>query len=167
MRQTASSNKYSTLNNAAGIHANAMLVEDPNLAIKTIIKMTQSLIIMAEKESQALAKNDMLSLAILQDEKETITQRYVKISQEFRTRIEEFRGVDRNELDKLEKLQVELSNISKDNNAVLDRIQKRSQKKTATNMFTVQELAQNHTVFNENGDEFKSTSKKQKIQTEQ
>lgn len=106
-----------------------LLPSDPHIALKAMIKTTEALIEFSDREAQALAKTDMLNFAIMQDEKTVITERYVQLAQEFQARLEEFRNVDPGLLGRLEKLQIELGENAKHNNGIIDRIQKKSEKR--------------------------------------
>ena len=124
----------------------AALHSDPDQALQALIKITQALIDFAERETQALAKNDMMDFAIMQDEKAILTQRYVQMSQEFRNRLEDFRGCDSGLLDRLETLQKELGERSKGNNGSINNIQTRARAKTSDTLFSAQELGQSHHI---------------------
>jgi hypothetical protein len=115
-------------------------------ALNTLIKATQALIAMADKETQALAQNDIVTFHILQDEKEFLGGRYEKLSVEFRGRLEEFRGADRGLLDRLEKMQNLLAEKTDSNNDVVMDIRDRAQRKTQSSLLTVQEMAQKRPV---------------------
>lgn len=121
-----------------------LLPSDPHIALKAMIKTTEALIEFSDREAQALAKTDMLNFAIMQDEKTVITERYVQLAQEFQARLEEFRNVDPGLLGRLEKLQIELGENAKHNNGIIDRIQKKSEKKATNALLEIQELSQNH-----------------------
>lgn len=124
----------------------AALDHSPVAALKALIKITQALVDFSDREGQALAKNDMLDFAIMQDEKTVLTQRYVQMSNEFRMRLEEFRGSDAALLDRLEALQKELAEKSKSNNQVIDRIQTRARQKTSDTLLSAQEMGQSHNL---------------------
>jgi hypothetical protein len=115
-------------------------------ALNTLIKATQALLAMADKETQALAQNDIVTFHILQDEKEFLGGRYAKLSVEFRERLEEFRGADRGLLDRLEKMQNLLGEKTDSNNKVVMDIRDRAQNKTQSSLLTVQEMAQKRPV---------------------
>ncbi len=111
-------------------------------ALNTLIRATQALVELSDKETQALAQSDMLSLNILQDEKEFLIARYQKLSQEFRDRLEDFRDADRGLLDRLEKMQLLLGEKAHGNNDTVIDIRDRSQRRTQSSLFAAQELAQ-------------------------
>jgi len=121
-----------------------LLPSDPHIALKAMIKTTEALIDFSEREAQALAKSDMLNFSIMQDEKTVITDRYVQLAREFQSRLNEFRGADPGLLDRLEKLQVELGDNAKHNNGIIDRMQKKSEKKATNSLLEIQEMSQNH-----------------------
>ncbi len=57
-----------------------MLPEDPTLAAREIIKLSQVLLGLAEREAQLLVQGDLVTFNILQDEKELIITRLSKIN---------------------------------------------------------------------------------------
>lgn len=121
----------------------AALPQDTGEALKALIKVTNSLISLAEREGQDLARADYLGFAIMQDEKQQLSERYYAMSQDFRERVEEFRGADQTQLQKLESLQARLGELTRENSEVIDRMQKQARKSTENTLFTAQELAQN------------------------
>jgi len=101
---------------------------------------------LAERESQALAQNDILSFAILQDEKALIAEHYAAASNEFRARLPEFRGMNPALLDRLEALQHRLGEAAKQNNASVSRIYEQSKENTQNTLLSAQELGQSKQV---------------------
>lgn len=128
------------------VNEQQLLPADKEQAIKVMINITENLINFSERESQVLAKNDMMTLAVMQDEKTLITERYVTLSREFRDRLEEFRGVSPALLDRLETLQNTLSENSRHNNKIIDQIQNKAKKKTQNVLMSAQQLGQSHPV---------------------
>ena len=112
----------------------ASLPSTPAAAVQHLVRLSQSLLTIAEKETQALLTNDMLAFSIMQYEKEKLASQYVMASEAFRERIEEFRGTDRGLLDKLEKIQKELSMKASDNNALVNQMRERAQANTQKHM---------------------------------
>lgn len=137
-----------------------VLPAEKTQAMQHLIKVTQSLIEMAEKEAQALAQNDMLAFAILQDEKTLLAEHYAKASEEFRARLPEFRNLNNALLDRLERMQNRLGAISRENNDIVQRIYKSAEKSTKQTLLDAQEIGQNKVVHFMNG-------KKQKQEGEQ
>lgn len=125
---------------------NNILPTDRPQALQTLIKATQSLIDLADREAQALAQNDMMSFNILQEEKTFLAKRYEKLSGEFRERLEEFRGMDRAQIERLEKLQTVLGQKTEANNLVVLSIYNTAQQKTQSSLLTAQELGQQKPV---------------------
>ena len=121
----------------------AILPSDPDSAVNALIKVTQNLLNMADKEEQALAQNDMLAFAILQDEKETISERYTRLSAEFRERLVEFRTVNKATIDRLDNLQKLLGEKTRQNNETVSAIYNRAKAKTENTLLAAQEIAQN------------------------
>ncbi len=122
--------------------ANGILANEKTQALQQLIKITQNLNDLAERESQALAQNDMLSFAILQDEKALIAEHYTAASTEFRGRLNEFRGITPALLDRLEGLQNRLGELSKHNNETIKRIYAQAKKNTQDTLISAQELGQ-------------------------
>lgn len=122
------------------------LPQDKTQAINTLIQSTKALINIAEREGQLLAQNDMINFYVLQDEKELLAKRYEALSQEFRARLEEFRGIDHALLDRLENAQRTLGEKATHNNEIVEKIRERAQRKTQNSLLTVQELAQQKPV---------------------
>lgn len=123
-----------------------LLSAKPEAAMQDLIKMTRKLVNLAGREAQALATNDLMSFAIMQDEKQQLSEKYVEMSREFRDRIEDFRGIDKALLDRLEMLQNDLGQVFKDNNKAINRVKGYAQQATRTTLFTAQELSQKHPV---------------------
>lgn len=122
---------------AAGI-----LAREKTQAIQQLIKLTHNLTDLAERETQALAQNDMISFAILQDEKALISEHYAAASQEFRNRLPEFRGMNPALLDRLESLQNRLGDAARQNNETVKRLYERSKENTQSTLISAQELGQ-------------------------
>lgn len=113
----------------------------PENALNNLCKISQSLLDLAEQESQALIQQDMLSFAIIQDEKEALSLRYLDASQDFRNRINVFRRINRNQLTRLETIQDELSVRTNDNNALIDQIKQKAEHVVSHGLMTAQEYA--------------------------
>jgi len=97
--------------------------QSPQQVMHQLCTQTQSLIDIAEQESQALVQNDLLAFAVLQDEKESLSTRYQNTAQTFQDRLNEFRNVNQISITRLEKLQEELRTASEENNVLLQRIE--------------------------------------------
>ena len=121
----------------------AVLPEDPRQAINTMIKLTQSLCQLADKEAKAMANDDAMSFAILQDEKDGIAKRYVKACSEFRNRISSFKGIDQTLIKRLEDFQGELGEKSKSNNKAAEQMYERAKGRTQSALIAAQEIGQN------------------------
>lgn len=107
----------------------AILPAEKTQAVQHLIKLTHGLIDLAEREAQKLARNDMVSFSILQDEKGQLAENYAKASEEFRKRLAEFRGMNPALLDRLETAQKRLGDVSSENNTIVTRLYERSKKK--------------------------------------
>lgn len=122
------------------------LPANTNDAINIISTLTEGLLTLAERETQALVQNDLIQFAVLQHEKDIVADQYNSACQQFSNRLEEFRSTDRSVLDTLERLQIELGNKVKSNNKIVARMRDDAKEKTSTSLLTVQELAQSHPV---------------------
>lgn len=123
-----------------------LLPREKSQALNMMIRITQSLVTLAERESQALAMNDMLTLAILQDEKSLVVEQYARMSGEFRSNVEFYRGADRVLLDRLENLQNALAEKTRSNNACVDGVYGRARGRVQNSLLTAQELGQQRPV---------------------
>lgn len=110
-----------------------------NAAVHHLIRTSQALLTLTEKETQALALNDLLAFSILQHEKEKMAGDYVAASEEFRNRLEDFRAADKNLLGRLEKLQNELGERSQGNNVLVEQVYKRTQANMQKSLLAAQE----------------------------
>lgn len=111
-------------------------------AVFRMIEISKKLITVCERESQALLQQDVATLSIVEDEKEILADKYMKASEEFRARLEDFRSVDAALLNKLEDLQGVLAQQAQDNNVLIEQMYKKSQTTTQSTLVSVQELAQ-------------------------
>ncbi len=119
----------------------------PQNALNYMCKISQSLLDLAERESQALVQNDVMSLAVLQDEKDDLSERYMAASEEFRSRINEFRKVDKSLIRRLEDLQKKLSERSNDNNVLVSQIRDRAERNTQKTLLIAQEYGQSPRAY--------------------
>lgn len=126
--------------------AKTILPADSTQAARELIKISQSLLKISDRESQALVQNDLATIAILQDEKEWITGRYQKASEEFRRRLEEFRGLDKSLIGQLDTTQRKLNDMASNNNRIIARIYRRAEKKTHETLLTAQEMGQTRSI---------------------
>lgn len=139
-----------------------ILSGDRSVALNRLIKLTQNLSNLADREAQALAQNDMLGFAILQDEKTLITEQYVSACEEFRSNINLYRGVDKSLLDRLDRLQKDLGEKTKANNDTVSNIYDRAQNRTQSSLLAAQEIGQNkHVQFEQREPEVGQRIKKQ------
>lgn len=96
---------------------------NPLTIVNKICSITQNLIDLAEQESQALIMQDPTRFMILQDEKEDLSIRYVKASQEFHSNLDALRSLNVAHIDRLTALQQDLKARTDDNNALIKQIQ--------------------------------------------
>ncbi len=124
-----------------------VLPRQPVDAVLTVIKVTQSLLNLAERETQALLQNDALHLGIMHSEKEKLSERYAATAKEFRNRLNDFRRIDRGLLDKLEKAQVALAAKMSENRELIKQMYLRAQSNTQSTLFNAQEIGQTGNFF--------------------
>ncbi len=127
-----------------------VLPSDAHMAMQHMIKISNELVTVAETETQKLVQDDMLGFAMLQDEKEILIGKYVQASKEFQGRLEDFRGLDKRLLDRLDIAQKALGERTKSNNVIVRRMNTKSEQKTMDSLLAAQEIAQTvHTNFPE------------------
>ena len=119
-----------------------ILGDDPNRALHELIRITKQLVECADRESQSLITNDHMQFAFTQQDKERLAEQYAQASEEFRTRLEDFRNVDKSLLDQLDKVQLELKEKTQSNNVLVEQLIKRASANTEGTLFTAQELGQ-------------------------
>ena len=127
-------------------NAPGRLPADTHQAMRSLLRATKGLIMLAEREHQALAKNDLMEFAILQGEKNGMAEHYAGLAQDFRRRLEDFRSADKNLLAQLEREQAALGEKTKENNALINAIIVRSRQNTKSTLLSAQELAQRFPV---------------------
>jgi len=118
------------------------LPQDKSKALNLLIRLTQNLSNLADREAMALAQNDMLTFSILQDEKNLVAEQYMGASEELRLNLSMYRGADPALLDRLQNLQNDLGTKTKDNNETVHRIYNNAQAKTQSSLITAQALGQ-------------------------
>ena len=121
---------------------NKILGKDVNSSLRELVKLSKKLIEFADQETTALVTNDNMRFAFIGQDKEILATRYMKASEEFRARLDEFRHADKAILMQLDKLQNELKEKTQSNNMLIDGIKTRASANTQSTLFTVQELGQ-------------------------
>lgn len=134
---------------AKKVNPAAILPMDKTQAINLMIRLTKGLVQVSERESQALAQNDLLSFAVLQDEKNLLADRYARASEEFRANASTYRGADKALIDKLSNVQNELGERMKQINSAVEGIYVRAQAKAQSSLITAQALGQNRVTYPE------------------
>lgn len=119
-----------------------VLGQDVNQALRELVRLNKRLIEFADQETQSLVTSDHMRFAITQQDKESLARQYMQASEEFRTRLDDFRHADKSILMQLEKLQTELKEKTQNNNVLIDQIKTRAAANTQSTLFTVQELGQ-------------------------
>lgn len=119
-----------------------LLPSEKSQALNAMIRVTQGMVQITEREAQALAQNDLTTFAIIQDEKAFMAEHYQRASSEFRSNVHRYRGVDKTLLARLEALQVDLAERTHSNNAMVTTLYERSRANTQTTLLAAQEMAQ-------------------------
>ena len=83
-----------------------------------------------------------MTFSILQDEKESVTSQYTAASNDFRSRLEDFRGVEKNLLGRLETLQKNIAQKARSNNTIIMRMKERAELSTQKTLLMAQEFGQ-------------------------
>lgn len=118
------------------------LPQNATAAIHRLIQVSQKLVDLSERETQALIHRDMLAFSIIQDEKESITEQYTTASEQFRARLDDFRSVEKGLINRLEMLQKNLSEKTHGNNVMVARIKERAETSTQKTLLMAQEYGQ-------------------------
>ncbi|MGH1375714.1 MAG: hypothetical protein ACRBCK_05120 [Alphaproteobacteria bacterium] len=113
-----------------------------NDALRELVRLSNKLVMFTDQETQSLVINDHLRFAYIQRDKERTALQYTKASEEFRSRLEEFRNGDKGLLMQLDRSQKELKQKSESNNILIEQIKNRAQANTTSTLFTVQEMGQ-------------------------
>ncbi|MGB4057316.1 MAG: hypothetical protein WBK77_04450 [Alphaproteobacteria bacterium] len=111
-------------------------------SIQKLIQVSQNLIALGERETQALLQGDMMNFGFLQDEKDRLVNQYTSTSEEFRSRLEDFRSVDKSLLGRLEELQKSLSEKTQSNNVMILQMHKRTESNVHKTLLMAQEYGQ-------------------------
>ncbi len=119
-----------------------ILGKDVNNALRELVRLSRKLIEFTDQETQSLITNDHMKFAFTQQDKECLAERYAKASEEFRTRLDDFRHADKSILMQLDKAQIELKEKTQSNNLIIEQVKKRASANTQSTLFTVQELGQ-------------------------
>ncbi len=119
-----------------------VLGKDVNQALRELVRLNKRLIDFADQETQSLVTSDHMRFAFTQQDKESLARQYMQASEEFRTRLDDFRHADKSILMQLEKLQTELKEKTQNNNVLINQIKTRAAANTQSTLFTVQELGQ-------------------------
>lgn len=104
--------------------------------------MSKKLIGFADQETQCLITHDHIGFAFTQRDKESLAGLYMQASEEFRTRVSDFKIADKGLLLQLDRLQKELKEKTENNNVLIAQIKVKSSANTQSTLFTVQELGQ-------------------------
>lgn len=130
------------MKNAAQKKEDTFLPRDANQALRELIRLSRRLVDFSDQEGQALIKNDHLQFALVQQDKERLAEQYMRASEEFRGRIEDFRTADKGLLMQLDRLQAELKEKAANNNETIDRVATRARANTQSTLFSAQEMGQ-------------------------
>ncbi len=118
------------------------LSQDVNEALRQLVKISKRLVEFTDQETQSLIKQDHMSFALVQRDKERLADRYAQACGEFQERLEEFRSADKGLILQLDQTQNTLREKTENNNEMIARIKERAQANTQATLFTVQEMGQ-------------------------
>lgn len=100
-----------------------LLNQDPRQAVEEMIKLTNGLGELIEMESNAVATNDGTTFTTNEINKEAAIEAYEIAAAEFRSRINEFKSVDKALITKLEEAQESLKGSTQANLKLLEKFQ--------------------------------------------
>lgn len=126
------------------------LSDDVNEALRQLVSLSKRLVDFTDQETQSLIKNDHMSFAFVQRDKERLSDRYAAACKEFQARLEEFRVADKGLILQLDKTQNILREKTVNNNEMIATIKKRAQANTQATLFSAQEMGQRVIVHNDN-----------------
>ena len=138
------------MSNSQQKQAPKVLSSNVNLAMREMIRISEKLVHLAEDETNALVRGDIMYFAMAQKNKEKLTSQYKNASEEFQTRIDDFKAADTLLINKLDSLQNEIRQKTECNNRMIDQIKKKSLANTKETLFTAQDLGQRLTVQDNN-----------------
>jgi hypothetical protein len=115
---------------------------NPAATVQRLIQISQKLVDIGDRETQALLQRDITSFSIIQDEKESVAGQYTKASEEFRARLEDFRSVEKGLLIRLENLQKNIAEKARSNNVMILQIKERAETSTQKTLLMAQEFGQ-------------------------
>lgn len=119
-----------TLQNNTIANDAPLLSPRPQQAVLDMIRMTDAVRVLMEQEMNAMVVNDTASFAGLGHKKEKAATIYQKASQEFQTRLEEFRPLDKSLIRELERTQSELHAITKENVKFFETMKANAEKRS-------------------------------------
>ncbi len=120
----------------------SILGADVNHALQELIRLSKKLVDFADQETKSLVTRDAMLFAFTQKDKEILAERYAQASEEFRSRLDDFRRADRGLLMKLERLQEELRQKTHDNNMAIEQVKEKVSASTQATLFSAQEMGQ-------------------------
>ncbi len=123
---------------------------DADRLIKSLIDTTERLIDIAEREKEAIARDDVGTFVMLQDEKEKHSEKYMSQSKHFRARAKELKDHDPASIDKMGELQELLSQKMRSNSRKILQMQENATPKqnmppplAGSTLLSAQEIGQN------------------------
>ncbi len=119
-----------------------ILPQDVNHALRELVRLSKRLVEFSDQETQALIKNDHMQFALIQQDKERLAEQYMRASEEFRSRLDDFKKADKGLLMQLDKLQKELKEKAESNNMTIDQVTTRARANTQSTLFSAQEMGQ-------------------------
>ena len=104
-----------------------ILSQDPRQAVEEMIKISEELVARIETESSSVATNDGTTFTMNEMNKEGVANMYHQAANEFRARLGEFKSVDKSLINKLNDVQESLGQSTKNNLALLEKIEEARQ----------------------------------------
>lgn len=135
---------------SAAVKEKKHLSDDVNEALRQLVALSKRLVEFTDQETQSLIKQDHMSFALVQRDKERIADRYAQACEEFQERLEEFRVADKGLILQLDGMQNTLREKTTNNNVMIASIKTRAQANTQATLFSAQEMGQRITLHNNN-----------------
>ena len=110
--------------------------------LSVLSELSQTLLKIADQESESLQRRDAQSFAALQHSKKSIANEYMSASQEFQNNLQDFKDADLQALNALDQLQGALHKKTSANNELIKAMRTQATATTGSTLFLTQALGQ-------------------------
>jgi hypothetical protein len=119
-----------------------LLSSSTSIALRSMIRISTKLCDISDQETQKIAQEDFVGLALMQNKKKALAEDYAQMSQEFHARLEDFKGADQALLGALKDLQLTLGEKAQTNSANLKEMMSKLQQNTQSTLLAAQTIGQ-------------------------